>query len=463
MTTKRIPELDVFRGIAVLLVMGYHPAAHYTLAGRSRPLAYICQVSGWMGVDLFFVLSGFLIGGLLFDELERNKTLDVRRFIIRRIFKIWPAYFVLVTFFFLWYFIKGYPFYNWPVTLAMLPNLAHLQNYVPTLAVHTWSLAVEEHFYLVLPLALMWIHKPMTRRAALSIAAISFALIFLLLILVKKSVISAVATGIIQTDLLGYYKSYTHTGFMWIFGLQLFAYALWFLASRLWRISLPVWIIGMLAMCLSFRMTVAATYMRFEADPSWPAYSTHLRLDSLLFGVLLAYGLRFAPNALIAIQRRRLLILCVCIFALILVVFWPFGGWFTGLIVDRTVIYLASGGILIAALPSPGHTSAALSLPAKVVAWIGFYSYSIYLWHVNPARYALIDWLRAYTQSWVILTCVYIMVSLILGVVLGKLVEWPMLRLRDRLFPAQVFSPNVGSTTRTLPRPGAERMEETAS
>lgn len=98
------------------------------------------------------MLSGFLVGGLLFKELKREGRLDVRRFLLRRGLKIWPAYymFLLIATFQL---LRHSP-YPTPraALLHVLPNLIHLQNYLGTPFVITWTLSVEEHFYLLLPI-----------------------------------------------------------------------------------------------------------------------------------------------------------------------------------------------------------------------------------------------------------------------------------------------------------------------
>jgi peptidoglycan/LPS O-acetylase OafA/YrhL len=88
MVSSRLSQLDVLRGVAILLVIGRHPVVEATAAGRIAPLANLWYHFGWTGVDLFFVLSGFLIGGLLFAELRRTGRLNVSRFLIRRAFKI---------------------------------------------------------------------------------------------------------------------------------------------------------------------------------------------------------------------------------------------------------------------------------------------------------------------------------------------------------------------------------------
>src|SRR5215469_6695095 len=82
---KRIPQLDILRAIAVLLVIGNHVTWSPVLVRF-----------GWTGVDLFFCLSGFLVSGLLFRDYRRYGTLHWKRFLIRRGFKIYPGYYALL-------------------------------------------------------------------------------------------------------------------------------------------------------------------------------------------------------------------------------------------------------------------------------------------------------------------------------------------------------------------------------
>src|SRR5437016_4037837 len=147
----RNTNLDALRAIAIFMVLGRHFYDPHAL------FVYWTRV-GWAGVDLFFVLSGFLIAGLLFNSYRSRGTVEISRFYIRRGFKIWPAFYALIL-----------------ATLlmnALLPSFAirtkylwsevlFLQSYFPGVWGITWSLAVEEHFYLTLPLVLLL----MTRRS----------------------------------------------------------------------------------------------------------------------------------------------------------------------------------------------------------------------------------------------------------------------------------------------------------
>lgn len=136
LSAPREIELDFLRGIAILLVIDYHsPRPFLTLLfGVRNP--------GWAGVDIFFVLSGFLIGGLLMKEWTLRGHPDGPRFLIRRAFKIWPQYYVFLLYLLLRHHSTLY---------ELRGNLLHIQNYVGPFT-QMWSLAVEEHAYLILVL-----------------------------------------------------------------------------------------------------------------------------------------------------------------------------------------------------------------------------------------------------------------------------------------------------------------------
>lgn len=159
------------RGIAILLVLVFHfpiLTGNTTIDALIRPVAG----AGWAGVDLFFVLSGFLVGRMILIEAERPKGLDTRRFFSRRILRLWPALYVYLGVSVL---IGGADMAHraWPV-------LVHVQNYSGVTIDHLWSLAVEEHFYLISAFALPWlVRRGGPRRLVtmlLAIMAASFAL-----------------------------------------------------------------------------------------------------------------------------------------------------------------------------------------------------------------------------------------------------------------------------------------------
>lgn len=149
MDRKHFASLDGLRGAAILLVMFYHLFPH-------RGTGYFGYLvsSFWIGVDLFFVLSGFLITGILFDTLG---AIDFyRNFYIRRTLRLFPVYLVFMVVVLVLAFIFG-PRPSW----IDIPYLLYFSNVVrlwdpilyvgPTHTGHLWSLAIEEQFYLVWP------------------------------------------------------------------------------------------------------------------------------------------------------------------------------------------------------------------------------------------------------------------------------------------------------------------------
>ena len=123
----RLAELDFLRGIAIIMVIGYHGAMPASAAGRLEPFIRAWQSWGWTGVDLFFVLSGFLVGGLLFREIRLHGRLEVRRFIIRRGLKIWPMYYAFLCIGFPIVMLRSHLSIGYTSHL-FLPYLLHLQN-----------------------------------------------------------------------------------------------------------------------------------------------------------------------------------------------------------------------------------------------------------------------------------------------------------------------------------------------
>ena len=123
---------------------------HYRTENRlvTSPVLNRIEGFGWVGVDIFFVLSGFLVGGLLMKEWSRTGSVDSLRFLQRRAFKIWPGYYALLVVATLFH-IRPYKSFFWQ-------NLLNIQNYIPSSLSHTWSLAVEEQFYLALAAAFAW-------------------------------------------------------------------------------------------------------------------------------------------------------------------------------------------------------------------------------------------------------------------------------------------------------------------
>ena len=155
---KRIPQLDGLRGIAILMVMCYH----------FFPNNIICNF-GWSGVDLFFVLSGFLITGRLYPYLNDKKIL--LKFYRNRFLRIVPLYFgFLIVFFVGWFVFVSEPvqlsttFYSdyWWAFFLFIQNWISIFNEEKSLGYlsHLWSIAVKEQFYLLFPFLIIILRRP---------------------------------------------------------------------------------------------------------------------------------------------------------------------------------------------------------------------------------------------------------------------------------------------------------------
>jgi peptidoglycan/LPS O-acetylase OafA/YrhL len=160
-----VPQIDMLRFAAFVMVFVFHSLpqtpAPYLMKGLSEPLASLLAVvvnSAGYGVDLFFVISSYLITRLLLAELAADKTLDVKAFYIRRALRIWPLYYTfLIVGFIIQRILSLHALSNESFIsfLVFLGNWGLARNPDGSLAFGIlWSLCVEEQFYLIWPLIL---------------------------------------------------------------------------------------------------------------------------------------------------------------------------------------------------------------------------------------------------------------------------------------------------------------------
>jgi peptidoglycan/LPS O-acetylase OafA/YrhL len=148
---ERQPGLDLLRALAIVVVVLFHVG----IFGFALP--YDLHRFGWIGVDLFFVLSGYLIGGQLLAPLARGQKIDFRRFFSRRALRILPAYFVVLAVYFSWPSLREFP--EIPPLWKFLISVQNIDLRSGTAFSHAWSLAVEDQFYLVLPFLLLFVRR----------------------------------------------------------------------------------------------------------------------------------------------------------------------------------------------------------------------------------------------------------------------------------------------------------------
>lgn len=159
------PSLDGFRFLAVVLVLMHHMRLlipmHFDRSSFFWTVFEHASIKGFLGVDFFFVISGFLITGLLLEDL--GGRIRLKRFYLRRAYKILPQYFavviagVVIT---LYFAPHKYAWSSYASYFVMLPNYSKPLG----ILAHLWSVAVEEHFYIFLPL-LFWFVSRMTAEA----------------------------------------------------------------------------------------------------------------------------------------------------------------------------------------------------------------------------------------------------------------------------------------------------------
>lgn len=159
----KIPELDGIRAIAIIMVMLHHFSFIYREVSNSfyrqaiiTPLKNFMN-NGWLGVDLFFVLSGFLIVRHLLRKQSDNLKTDHKNFFLKRILRTFPLYYAIIIL-----LVSGVlPSYMGQISLnELLIHVFFLQDYMGSeILTPLWSLATEEKFYLLSPLLVWWITK----------------------------------------------------------------------------------------------------------------------------------------------------------------------------------------------------------------------------------------------------------------------------------------------------------------
>ena len=349
---RYITGLDGIRAIAVIMVLAYH-------------LKLALFKSGFLGVTVFFVLSGYLITGILISEVEEEGTIDLKNFWLRRIRRLVPAVMSMaVVIIFVSavvnriIFTKGCKdflasvlgFNNW---WQIFNKVSYFEAAgVPSPFTHCWSLAIETQFYLIYPLILLGIYK-----------------------LVKSRGEGRAKRGL------------------------LFA-----------GVTLLLALISVILMIVLFDP---------QQDASRVYYGTDTRAFSLLFGALLAilWEYRMVPRRLSASVN---MVLGSVSFAVLLVMtiaingssnFWYRGGQFVGTILTVLVIYTVLGR----------KTWLSIFLSNPVLKWIGDRSYSIYLWHY-PIILLISKGIKA---SWWI-TLIEIVLSVVLAELSYRFIETPI-------------------------------------
>jgi peptidoglycan/LPS O-acetylase OafA/YrhL len=181
------PELDGLRFFAFLLVFVHHHSLFAKI-----PYLSILHTNGWIGVDLFFALSAFLFTKLLIAEYNKTKTISFKKFYIRRIFRIWPIYFLFIGFSVAFlFFIKGSIDNIIGIRIIGLFTFSdnimtaiYGYNPMPYVA-HLWTITYEEQFYIFIPIIIL-----LLVRSSVKTKLISLTTVFILFNVIRFALIA---------------------------------------------------------------------------------------------------------------------------------------------------------------------------------------------------------------------------------------------------------------------------------
>ncbi|WP_296105347.1 acyltransferase [uncultured Agrobacterium sp.] len=372
---SRMVGPDILRSLAILLVM----LVHLPLNATPGILVTVREY-GWLGVDIFFVLSGYLIGTQLFKELTRTGTVDFKSFYLRRAFRIFPAFFVVLGLYAFIPILRDNPsmqplwkFATFTVNLGFDPREGNAFS-------QAWTLAVEEQFYLVLPLLVLLLYKRIGTGWVLALA-----------------------------------------GLLTLAGVVL-RYAIWDMQ------------VGTLVAEGQFRPAFA-TYLR---DVYYPTYT---RLDGLLFGVVLAAARFFKPELCRQYLPPKLTIPLGLIFVIAALICFVDRGPLAGqgiFPVFQAQLGAVAGfplisiglALLFCAMLDLEHVLSRWPIPgAAVVATL---SYSLYLTHKSVFHVMRLVFGEENLQGSVGFVA-YLIASFAVAAVLWFCVERTFLHLRDRV------------------------------
>lgn len=376
-------SLDMVRALAVFMVLLAHaypkaypdPGFPAEISPLISSILTTLATGCWISLDLFFVLSGYLVSGLLFKEYERTGNIRAGQFLCRRGLKIYPAFWVMFLVSLVGIAVSEMPEPGLHLSGSkvdrIIGDLIFLQNYIGCIWNHTWSLAVEEHFYILL--AFIFAAAVEGKRQA------TFSFV--------PKIFCGIAIGCLTLRCLRHY---------------------------------------------------------FMGQASWEDnyYLTHLRIDAIFCGVSMRYWRETRPEAFFSWSRRgvwALPILAAILVSPCFVYRHAESPWITS--VGLTTNYIAAACVILSSIS--WDQWAFLGRLRNPLTMIGRHSYSIYIWHLmikswlilplyEPAQRAL-----GKLGGWCVYFLLYYVATIGLGILLGLMIEDPVLRVRDRYFPSR--------------------------
>ena len=310
----RIPELDGLRAFAIILVLFRHFAVYYrefhgsyykhTL---SDSLLHNFMQNGWLGVDLFFVLSGYLIFYHLLSVQHRTDRIQTfGRYALKRILRTFPLYYAIIVL-----IVLGLiPFYQQDNTIGwnqLLIHLVFLQDYTGTeILTPLWSLATEEKFYLLAPL-LLWFISHFKARTSIIFISLFIAASLLL----KTVLISNLDEPLPYISFFWYYRAPFHYAIISIL--------IGVMIAILSQFKAPNWLpkLGLISGSLAIILLFSETWI---GSHTWHLFNTVHLLFILACGVLIWVAVKYTGSRSMNFLRGRTLrIISVLSYALYLV------------------------------------------------------------------------------------------------------------------------------------------------
>jgi peptidoglycan/LPS O-acetylase OafA/YrhL len=348
---NRNHALDILRSIAIILVF----LSHYSIITQQRIFGPLGQMGG-MGVDLFFVLSGYLIGNQIFSKMK-NRHFSLEVFYIRRLLRTLPNYFFVLALYFLLPFFK-----EAAITTPLWKFITFTQNFgfKPGGFSHAWSLCIEEQFYLILPLITLLIF----RKRSLQLA---FTAIFLVLL----------GEIIIRSYIWDMYfrhpgNNYAATYMSLIYGptfsrldgltmgvllalLKNFSNILWANLTKYGNFFLLAGVVGWVFVAYSFQTSLQGEYFPIAIDYSLLALSSAALVLAALSDNAFLNKIRI-PGAMILatwsyaiyLTHKALIHICQLILS-----HWGLDNSITAMLVSATVISLVGGLLLYKYIETP--------------------------------------------------------------------------------------------------------------
>lgn len=375
MQTARSNGLDTLRALAILLVFCYH----YMVFVSGEPTFGWLSTVGWIGVDLFFVLSGYLIGNQVFAARARGQSISLTAFYARRALRTWPVFWLVLAAYFLWPQVLGGR--TPPPLWSFLTFTQNYQLQPGTAFSHAWSLCIEEQFYAVFPLIVLlaWRLRDTVRAGR--------------------------------------------------------ALAWWFMGGLL-----AVGVAARVVLWLHYGREAGGQVAGYYPNVY---YATLCRFDEFLPGLAIAMLKNFYPAmwSRVAAHGKGLFYAGLVALALIgygVIAHYYIDGYGYGFFMSAFGYSLVACSFALWVASALGQDSPLHRVRIPGAHHLALWSYSIYLIH-KPVGFVLRQQMQGLSPSWLLLAVV--LVSLALGAALYAFIERPFMRWRDRWVPDLAVQP----------------------